>query len=84
MYCHKCGIKLKKEKINNIYQEGDDEYSNRILGHSTLGMSKIEKSYYIYKRPNCLNNISYDDQMIIRKIQKKLNKIILTEKDLKS
>jgi len=79
MYCHKCGVQLKKEKVSNVYKKGDPEYSNKILGHSTLGMNKIEKSYFIYKCPNCNSKISYDEQCVIAKRQKKSNKKILDE-----
>lgn len=79
MFCHKCGAKLKKEKISETYEEGDQEYSNKILGHSTLGMSQITKSYYIYKCPSCGAKISYECQCAIAKKQKLLKKKILNE-----
>lgn len=53
MFCHKCGCRLKKEKITKTYKQGDPEYSDKILGHSTLGMSEISKSYYIYRCSGC-------------------------------
>ena len=81
MYCHKCGARLKKEKITEIYKKGDAEYSNKILGHSTLGMSEISKSYYIYKCVNCGAQIGYDYQCVIAKQQKLLKKKILNEND---
>ena len=38
MFCHQCGAQLKKEKITKTYKKGERGYSNKILGHSTLGM----------------------------------------------
>lgn len=81
MFCHKCGAQLKKEKITEIYKKGDQEYSNRILGHTTLGMSEISKSYYIYKCTKCGAKINYDNQCVIAKKQKRLKKKILNEND---
>ena len=81
MFCHKCGTQLKKEKITETYKKGELGYSDKILGHSTLGMSEIAKSYYVYKCTNCGAKISYDDQCVIAKKQKRLKKKILDEND---
>ena len=81
MFCHKCGAQLKKEKITETYKKGEQEYSNKILGHSTLGMSEISKSHYIYKCSNCGAKISYDYQCVIAKKQKNLKKKILNENE---
>lgn len=77
MYCHNCGSLLKKEKITKTYKKGDQEYSNRILGHPTLGMSEISKSQYVYKCTHCGSQITYEDQCSIAKTQKALKKKIL-------
>ena len=81
MFCHKCGAQLKKEKITETYKKGEKGYSNKILGHSTVGMSQITKSHYIYKCPSCDSKISYDYQCVIAKKQKLLKKKILNEND---
>lgn len=81
MFCHKCCARLKKEKITKIYKKGEQDYSNRILGHSTLGMSEISKSYYVYKCPHCGSKVSYDYQCVIAKKQKLLKKRILNENE---
>ena len=81
MFCHKCGAPLKKEKITEVYKKGNVGYSNKILGHSTLGMSEISKSHYIYKCTNCDSKIDYDRQCVIAKKQKLLKKKILNEND---
>ena len=81
MFCHKCGVRLKKEKITETHKKGEQDYSNKVLGHSTLGMSEISKSYYIYKCPHCESRTSYDYQCVIAKKQKRLQKKILNEND---
>ena len=77
MYCHKCGARLKKEKITRIYKKGEPGYTNVILHMTTIGMSEIAISYYIYKCPNCGSKISYNDQCAIAKKQKYFKKRIL-------
>ena len=74
MYCQKCGNRLKKKKISYTYKKGDPNYSNRILGHSTIGMDKLQLSHYIYQCPTCGNETTYEDQCIIAKQQKEKKK----------
>ena len=81
MFCHRCGTQLKKKKITEVLKKGQTGYSNKILGHSTLGMSEIAKSHFIYKCPTCASEISYDNQCIIAKKQKRLKKLIINEND---
>ena len=47
------------------------DYSNKILGHTTIGMDEIEKSYYMYVCPNCNSKITYSEQCVIAKEQRK-------------
>lgn len=82
MYCFKCGGKLKKQKVSNISKKGEDGYSGRILGHATIGMDKVEKVGYIYKCSKCGLEISYDEQLRISKIQKRLKKKILADEEM--
>lgn len=79
MYCCKCGTLLEKQKQSTVYKKGEVGYQNKILGHSTIGMDKKEEVSYVYKCPNCQEIVSYDEQVAISKIQKKMNKKILTE-----
>lgn len=71
MYCHKCGNKLKIKKVSNVHKKGDSNYSNKILGHATIGMDRIEKVNYIYWCPKCNSEITYEDQCAIAKSNKK-------------
>ena len=81
MYCHKCGNRLKRKKISNTYKKGEPGYSNDVLGHSTIGMDRIERVYYIYRCPDCGFEITYDEQCVIAKKQRRLKKKILGETD---
>lgn len=77
MYCHKCGARLKKEKITRVYKKEEPGYTDSILHRTAIGMSEIAISYYIYKCPNCGSRISYNNQCVIAKKQKYLKKRIL-------
>ena len=67
MYCHKCGARLKIKKVTKIYNKGDSEYSDMILGHGTIGMDKKEVSHYVYLCPICHLETTYDEQREINK-----------------
>ena len=82
MYCKNCGVKLKIKALSNTYKKGDAKFSNYLLGHSTIGMDRIERVEYEYQCPKCNLIISYEDQCEIAKIQKKLKKRILTDEDM--
>lgn len=77
MYCHKCGTTLNKIKVSKVYKKGDIGYTNQIAGLTAIGMDKIEKAYYIYRCNNCGLEITYEEQCIIAKKQKKEKKKIL-------
>lgn len=81
MYCHKCGQRLKKEKITVVYKKGDDGYTDDILGHSTIGMTEKSVSSYVYRCSNCNATITYSEQRVIAKKQKQQKKIILDDID---
>ena len=81
MYCRKCAHRLTKKKISNVYRKGDPDFSNHILGDPTIGMDRVEKSYYIYHCPNCGLEITYDAQRIVAKRQKQLKRKIISESD---
>ncbi len=82
MYCHKCGAQLLKKKITHVCKKGDSNFYPHMGGKRTLFMTQIKMSHYIYKCPNCGSTISYDDQCVVAKAQKRLNKIRITEDEL--
>ena len=81
MHCHKCGTRLRKEKVSTVYRKGDEGYSNKILGHSTIGMTAIEKSFYVYRCPRCDTTVTYDEQCRIAKRQKLAKQTVLAQTD---
>lgn len=79
MYCHKCGQRLKREKVIVIYKKGDVGFTDDVNGEPVVGMTEKSVSSYIYKCPNCNATITYSKQREIAKIQKHQKKIILDE-----
>lgn len=77
MYCFKCGNKLDRKEIRRIIKKGDPNYSNDIMGHSTIGMDRKEQVEYIYICPNCHLEITYKEQCVISDKQKESHKKIL-------
>lgn len=69
-YCHKCGERLVKEKTHRVVTEDDrDYYSYR--GRRSFPRYEIDVYDYRFKCPACEARITYDDQCVIEKIQKK-------------
>ena len=79
MYCKKCGNILRRKKISSIYKKGDSNYSNDVLGHATIGMDRIEKSYKNYHCANCGIETTNEEKCIVAKKKKQKKKKILNE-----
>ena len=81
-YCHKCGERLVKEPKKRIVTPKDADYRE----HNSIGnmhvIGDIEVTEYDFKCPSCGNIIKYDEQCVIGKIQKKLDKKELYEQDI--
>ena len=77
MYCHKCGNKLKRKRETYVIRKGEKGYSNQIAGITTIGMDRIQQSYYVYVCPNCNSKITYEEQCVIAKEQKKRGEKII-------
>ena len=84
MYCRICSTKLKRKKISVVCKKGDINYTNRLLGKATLGMSEIQKSEYVYECPKCKVLTTYNNQLRISKLQKKTGKKILSDEELEN
>jgi predicted RNA-binding Zn-ribbon protein involved in translation (DUF1610 family) len=82
MYCHMCEIRLGKYKVTNEYKKGEKGYRYTMGAGIAIGMDRVAVSTFIYKCPNCGHEITYDDQCVIAKIQKKLKKKVLTQDEI--
>lgn len=81
MYCAKCGEKLKRLKYSEILKKGDKDYSIYLLNCHimTVGMTSKTKISYVYICPKCHQITTYDEQLQIRKRQKKLHSKIIDD-----
>ena len=82
-YCHKCGERLGKHPKTRTLSPGDPDYRkhNRI-NHKTHMIGDIEVTEYDFQCPACKNVIEYDEQCVVRKIQKQLRKNILSDEEV--
>ena len=83
MYCHRCGVRLKREKQVNVYHKGDEGYDKHIffLRPTPLGMDKAKKTHFVYVCPNCNSRITYNEQRAIARKQRKLKSKIISENE---
>lgn len=81
MYCKNCGERLKKKKNTEIIKKGDPRFSRRIGRYIMIGLTSYSMHTYTYLCPNCGLELSYDEQVKIAKIQKKLNCKILYDEE---
>ena len=81
-YCHKCGERLSKHPKTRLVKRGDPDYKkyNRIGRARMIG--DVEVTEYDFQCPSCGNITKYDEQCVIEKIQKKLDKTILSEGEI--
>ncbi len=82
-YCHKCGERLGKHSKTRTLSPGDPDYRkhNRI-NHRTHMIGDVEVTEYDFECPSCGNIIEYDEQCVIKKIQKQLHKSTLSEEEI--
>ena len=83
MYCHKCGTKLKKKKITKICKRDDYEFTDNFKHSTAIGMNELSIAHFIYVCPNCGSEITYENQCLVAKKQKKLKSKIINESEIK-
>lgn len=83
MFCCKCGVKLQKKKISKLNFRGDADFKRIKYGHTVILDKQQIIDSVVYLCPNCNIITEYNEQLNISKIQKKINKLILDDNDLK-
>jgi predicted RNA-binding Zn-ribbon protein involved in translation (DUF1610 family) len=74
-YCHKCGERLKRQKVKKTLNPGDLGYEaaekELFHGHRMVGKSgPISVTEYVFNCPTCGNTISFEEQEDIAAKQK--------------
>ena len=80
-YCSQCGAKLEKEKTHRVVTKEDKDYY-RYHDAGTFPRRDYDVYDYRWKCPACEARISYHDQCVIAKIQKKNGKILLSPAEI--
>ena len=81
-YCSKCGTKLEKEKTHRVVTKDDKDYYQY---HELGNLSQIDYDVYEYrfKCPSCQSRISFNEQCVIERIQKKQRQKALSSTEIK-
>ena len=82
-YCSRCGARLEKEKTHRVVTRADKDYYQ----YHKIGQYP-KRDYdvfdYRFKCPSCEARISYDEQCVIEKIQKREGRRILSSYEIKA
>ena len=82
-YCHKCGERLGKHPKTRTVKPGDPDYRKHSrISHRTHMIGDVEVTEYDFQCSACGNVIEYDEQRVVRKIQKQLRKNILSDEEV--
>ena len=81
-YCSKCGTKLEKEKTHRVVTKNDKDYY-QYHDYGMFPRSDHDVYDYRFKCPYCNTRISFEEQCIIERIQKKCNSKILSSIEIK-
>ena len=80
-YCSKCGEKLEKEKTYRVVSKDDKDYYQY---HEAGQFPRVDYAVHDYRFmcPSCANRISYEEQCIISRIQKKKRRHQLSDDEI--
>lgn len=82
-YCSKCGAVLEKEKTQRVVTKDDVDYY-QYHDYGTFPKRDYDVISYRFKCPSCNARISYGEQCIIERIQKKQGRTVLSSADIKA
>ncbi len=82
-YCPDCATKMKKEKIHRVVGEDDHDYY-QYQDYMSFPRYNYDVYNYRFKCPKCSKRVSYEEQVIINKIQKLYHKKILSNEEIKN
>lgn len=82
-YCAKCGAKLAKEKTHRVVTKEDKDYY-QYQEYNQFPRRDYDVYGYRFQCPSCHARVSYDEQRVIRQIQKKQGGRVLSTGEIKS
>ena len=81
-HCSQCGAKLEKEKTHRVVTKDDKDYY-QYHDYGEFPRRDVDVYDYRFKCPSCGARISFDEQCIIERIQKKCGQPILSKEDIR-
>ena len=82
-HCAKCGTKLEKEKTHRVVTKEDKDYY-QYQDYNKFPQRDYDVYGYRFKCPSCNARVSYDEQCVIKLIQKKQGTRVLSSGEVKS
>ncbi len=81
-YCSKCGARLEKERTHRVVTKDDKDYY-QYYNYGRFPRRDYDVYDYRLKCPSCQTRVSYDEQCIIERIQKKRGHKVLSSNEIK-
>ena len=81
-YCSKCGAGLEKEKTHRVVTKDDKDYY-QYHDYGEFPRYDVDVYDHRFKCPSCGARISFDEQCIMERIQKKCGQTVLSSYDIK-
>ena len=82
-YCHKCGERLGRQPTKRTVRRGDIDYRKYNSIGNTYYIGDVEVTEYDFKCPGCNRTMNYNEQCVISKIQKHLQKNVLSNEEIR-
>lgn len=82
-HCVRCGTKLKKERTHRVVTESDKDYY-QYQDYGRFPRRDYDVYGYRFKCPSCGMRIAYDEQCIIKRIQKQQGLTVLSSAEIKT
>lgn len=80
-YCPKCGTKLERERTHRVVSEGDKDYY-QYHRYGKFPKRDYDVYEYRFKCPSCEERISYNEQCVMERIQKRVGHFVLSSAEL--
>lgn len=81
-HCAKCGAKLQKEKTHRVVSKDDKDYY-QYHDHGSFPRLDYDVYDYRWRCPSCEARSSYEEQCILKRIQKRRGHFVLSSSEIK-